>query len=405
MKKVLIVTYSYPPLNNIASRRFSELIQYLPQLGWKPYILTTNSSGTLTNTNNKQEIIRIGQHSQGFSSEDTSDKKTFKSIIKKFKNNLGFISKIIDSSQYSWYKKIKETDLISFKDYEFDLIIASYGPGGALSAGRYLSKELNVPWVADFRDLGALYKDEFFQRNFLMEKIDKFIEARLIKDSIAITTVSKALKEELYAAYKKPIEVIYNGWNRFDTEDQNKNMVGNYIYYAGSFYEHRMKSISLLLRSLTCSDYDLKIRSLGPKKFNDQIIKEASNLGVSHKVEILPPANPSVIKEEMRSALINLVLEDLSTTVDWKKGNLTGKFLSLLTEEAPILAIVRADSEIGEILQKTNKGVVCSTEKQVKNFLATPQKSFNNSSFDKIEVYSKRNQAKKLIDFLSTILK
>lgn len=405
MKKILIITYSFPPLNNIAARRFSELAIYFKDNGWDPYILTTNSVGDLNQIIPEEQVYRIGTHLQkGRVINRTSSKNKVLNYLLGLKRKFGFNSRLYDSTQKSWYKSVLKMDLNVIKNHEFDLIIASYRPGSALRIGNYLSNELQVPLICDFRDLGAHFSDKYEKRNFIFKTFDKIYEKKLIKNAIGITTVSSAIRKELLDRYKKPTEVIYNGWYRNDPHNMKngKNSIKS-IYYAGSFYEHRFDSLILLLKAIHDVEVKLIIRSLGPEDYNIRIKEKIKDLNLKNKVLILPPSSPEIIYKESNEVSFNLILEDLDTSINWKKGNLTGKFLSLLTVEPRIIAIARNDSEIGEILKSTEKGDIFSNSGDINRFFKEDY-TFKKPNNDEIAKYSKENQAKKLLKFCEGVI-
>jgi hypothetical protein len=47
MKKVLIITYHFPPQLAAGAQRPHKLAKYLPEFGWKPIVLTPNIFGVL----------------------------------------------------------------------------------------------------------------------------------------------------------------------------------------------------------------------------------------------------------------------------------------------------------------------------------------------------------------------
>ena len=47
MKRVLIVTYWYPPNQTIASLRLGKFAKYLPDFGWEPVIVTVKPASDL----------------------------------------------------------------------------------------------------------------------------------------------------------------------------------------------------------------------------------------------------------------------------------------------------------------------------------------------------------------------
>lgn len=408
-KKVLIVSFSYPPLNNIAARRFSEMVPYFDELGWEPYVLTTHSIGDLAPNLLEKNILRVSEHPQIKKEKVVIRKNSQRSSLRR---QLGVASRSFDSS-YRWYSAVFCSPFLEkLKKIDVDLILASYGPASSLKIGKELSKLLNVPWVADFRDLGALHRDDYDPRNIIFRLIDRVIEQRLIQSAASLTTVSKGLAEELERHYKKDVAVIYNGWKYADEQKQGSSNINSeiftapYIYYAGRFYEHRMEAIYILLQSLQTLDIIFVIRSLGPGKLNKKIIYMAEKLGVIDKVRILPPENESIIHAEQQNAVINLVVEDMSTTYTSKKGVLTGKFLQLLTYSAPILAIARKDSEIGHILCKTERGALHSSIVGVEQFIISILKepSSYHLQTDQIIAYSKKSQARNLVEVFNSVL-
>ena len=400
MKKVLIITYSFPPLNNIASRRFGEIAPHLLKHGWDPYILTTESEGTLSVDLSEEQIFRCGYHPQK-SLKISSNKN--KSLLKKLldvKRSLGFNLRLFDRTYFNWYKEIKDEDNF-LKEKEFDLIVASFGPAAALYLGKYLSKKHSIPWIADFRDLGALYKDNYFKQNSLFKSLDMKIEESLLSDASAITSIGNTLTSMLEEKYKKPSYTIFNGWKENITEPIEKSN-SQYIYYAGRFYPHQMNSVFLVIDILKkYKDLKLVIRSLGPNDLNQEIIKYAKRKEVYSQIKLLEPTEQNIILKESQASLANLVVEDLNEDIYWKKGTLTGKLLGLLPLEPPILAVARSDSEIGEILEHTNKGRLCSNHLEIEEFiLTTPNYSPKNISF-----YSKENQASILANIFSEVIK
>lgn len=400
----MIISYSYPPLNNIAARRFSEMIPYFGDQGWEPYVLTTNSEGDLNTYLNEDNIIRIGHHPQ----KNIMGKSRLINR-RKLRHRLGISSRTLDST-YNWYKEvINKENLKRLEKYKFDLILASYSPSASLFLGNQLSKKLSVPWIADFRDLGALHKDSYDIRNFVFQFLDKVIERNIVKNASYITTVSYGLKEELKKYYKQSIAVIYNGWKEANQTSSANTMDKRqipYIYYAGRFYEHQLDALILLLDALKDCPIELVIRSLGPEHLTHRIEKIAEKKEVINKLKILPPAESVIIKQEEEAALINLVLEDLDKTHKFKRGVLTGKLMQLFPSSPPILAIARDDSEIGAVLLKSKKGKLVSTKQDIIGFVNQIMNStYEKWQYNDILPFSKENQAKKLIKVFNKVEK
>jgi len=408
MKKVLIISYAYPPQNEIAARRFSEMVPYFPENGWEPYILTTHSKGDL-NFGGGEEII----YRKGFLPELDLNKNRESLLVKKinsFRRKLGFLFRIFDSALYKWSNQILNDGALirELDEKKFDVIVASYGPSSVLRIGSFLSSKLSVPIVYDFRDLGALHEGADFKQNYIARLIDKKLEGFYLSGCKGITTVSHGLAERLKENYEVDVRVVYNGWAALEgggIESKDNESDVPYIYYAGRFYEHRMKSFFLLIDSIGETSYRLVIRSLGPRFLEDAIIEYAAEKNVQDRIRILPRATSETIEKESHAASINLVVEDMDRTYRSTKGTLTGKFMQLLVYDAPVLAIAREDSEIGDILRVTEKGALVSDFDGIKYFfeeIKNDQLAYpGNKSLSK---FSKKMQAIGLARFLDEVI-
>src|SRR5699024_6766641 len=107
----------------------------------------------------------------------------------------------------------------------------------------------NKPWIADFRDLGAFYKDLYFSQNKLFNSIDRKIEKRVLSNCSGVMSVSKTLTHVMSDNYNLLSHTLYNGWP-VDELTSCVDCNSNYIYYAGRFYPHQLESVYLLLRVL-----------------------------------------------------------------------------------------------------------------------------------------------------------
>ncbi len=384
--------------------------QYFREVGWNPWILTTRSIGSLPSPISEKYVFRPSDHGSIQYATDKNSLPIMKSpISSRFRNKYRF--KTFDRYLYGWYKESLEMICrLSIDGFMPDLILASYGPASSLWIGRKLSKIFSVPWIADYRDLGALIDDD---RNYFIKIIDRVTECILLKNCSLLTTVSRTLTEIMRQAYKKETHTIFNGWDA-NYRTKIKNDLSNtakypvpYLYYAGRFYEHRLKSFFFVLDAIkNYKNINLVIRSLGPANLESILIKYAGDLNLKDRVFVLEPEAHDVIHEESSHSLANIVLEDISTHTIHSKGTLTGKFFELLPLQPPILAVAREDSEMGSILSATNKGRLCSSQKEVTaflNLLISDRDVFqpNNTT---ISQYSRKMQAEKLCGLMTSVI-
>jgi len=410
MKRVLIIDYHFPPINNINARRFGGMVSHMPEFGWEPIVLTTKSKGSLPVLIPEKNIIRLGENYYD-EKKIIASNQGYKGIPKVLKvpyffyKTFGAELSSVDRFIFQWGKEVMKNKE-AIKKRNFDLIIASCYPPVAIWLGKFLSKETKKPWLADLQDPLSLWNNSKFPLFKLLDrKIDKF----LIRNTAAVLTISSHLASRMENLYHKPVEIIYNG---FDKADDFKSLKRNILrkrkikklYYAGRFHEHRMPAVKLLIDWLAESDKKnvlFSLRSLGPMTANEEIIKYAKKKDVFEKIKLLPPASPEIIFREEKEADILILFEDLEKKMQNSEGTLPGKLMEYLPFRAPIVAINRSDSEIEKVLKETSRGYLVSNPEQLNGVM---EKIFNNSepkfNWNKVKVYSRRSQSENLCKIL-----
>lgn len=412
LKNVLIITTGFPPMNNVSARRFGGMVQYMEEFGWRPWVVTLGSQGSLPVNIPESQIVHIGWANQvgdRIAEPDSQPIPLFLSFFRKVVRKSGCRLYSVNTTLFGWYKQvIARTDLIDNLG-KMDLVLASFGPPAALWLGRYFSSRYHVPWVADFRDLGAICDDS---RPRVARLVDMLIEKYLLHTAVGITTVGNQLARMLMDVYHKPVKPVFNGYWFYDQRSSEqvppRGMHSTrFIYYAGQFYDHRLNALEVVFSAIRrFSGLSLVIRSVGPSYMERKVVECMKRLGVADQVEILPACAPDIVIRESQMSLCNLVVEDLDMGNQRSRGTVTGKLLELLPLVPPVLAVARPDSEIGSILSTTNKGKLCSSEDQVVDFL---DRILKGDEFlgnqDRILYFSKRSQCRELCGFLDEMVK
>lgn len=416
-KNVLIVSHSFPPLENIAAKRYGFMAKYFPASSWNPWVLTTRSSGLLPVNLPEERIFRLGEHPQKSRLIAKRRAGDHSSGVGRIRRSVGraFSFRVIPTAGHllRWHKMaITEQRAILRKMGRIDLIIGSSPPSMSHWIARRYASDLGVPWIADFRDLGALKAD---YGNKLSIGVDKCAESYLLRSASAITVVTQHWAKMLHASYRKTTRVVYNGWDMSDypapanaNTEGSPGIAGKYVYYAGRLCQHRMNSVYLLLRALrSFPDVRLVIRSLGPAHLVERLLDEAVSMKLKGQVEILPDVEYSVVLRESQGALANAVFEDIDINNSYSRGTLPGKIYETMCTSPPVLAIARRDSEIGDILSDTWKGQLCSTVKEIETFLNLVINSTraNRPDTRRINMFSRKEQAWNLCNLFDKVIR
>lgn len=410
MKKVLIVSYYFPPINMIAAKRYGTMCKYLEEYGYKPYIITTrhdkncglNVRLDLVSPVNEEQVIRLGR-----SRNNADIQGVCGSLLIRIIQNCKITSRTITPSSIGWYEIVKRSiSLNILKD--IDLIIGTFPPMENLFVARYLSKQLNCPYIVDIRDLISDYAEvgEGYKRS---QFIDKILEKYILSGASGIVTVTPGFRDILRKRFpNKPCKVVFNGWDEKTKIETKPEETIKYLYYAGSLYLHRLESFELMMKCIKKinlkNDDKIKfiVRSIGPKELDMKAKAMVQQQNMQEYVSILDAASEDIVKREQRAAYINVVLSTIHEDDVSLMTTIPGKVYELLNYEAPVLAIVPKSSDVDKVLNYTNKGIASTSEDEVIDYILRDSTKYNGNK--NTAYFSRKNQAKRLCQFMDKVL-
>lgn len=411
MKNVLIISRWFPPLNMIASKRFGCMCGYFEDYGYIPYVLTSvgqrvkisGFSMDLPSPINEGRILRIGQMDRAYIPH------SFKyTIIGDLLERAGLFLNTLSASSLGRYEMIREK-LECSKLKNIDIIIATYPEMDSIYVAKFLSKKLGCPYIVDFRDL-VEFADGIPTNLHHNIRLDVLIEKICLRDASALVPVTQGYKKILRKRYPhKKIRVVYNGWESSKTEkvlDETSRIVSKYMYYAGTLYEHRLESLTLLLRCIKeiikQEDISIVIRSAGPYEYDKKMKKIIAEYGMGGYVKILPPTSSDIVKKEQESAYFNVVLSTIHEEDSELMATIPGKVYELLPIERPVLAIVPENSDVDRLLRYTKKGIGTTNKNKIIDFILN--RNADCIGNDRIYEFTRENQAKKYCDLIGDVI-
>ena len=410
MKKVLIISYCFPPINMIAAKRFGIMCKYFEENGYKPYVLTTNPDGewgvdvkkNLDVPIGKDQIIQIGSQRTNGRVKSAACNFLLKILIA-----CKFSSRTVDAAALGWYEKVKaDINLIQLQNV--DIIVGTFPVIGDLFVACYLSRKLKCPYIADIRDLISDYT-ETAEGYSSTKLLDNVVEKYVLHKASGIVTVTTGFRDILKLKYpKKRFCVVFNGWDQAKEKSFKEGAGKKYLYYAGSLYLHRLKSIELLIRCMEKINMTRKekigliIRSIGPEALNVKLKKMVKQKGMQEYINILPSADEQVVQAEQEQAYINVVLNAPDEMDAALMATVPGKLYELLCKPGSILAITPQHSDVGKVLQYTNKGRASILEHEIIDFILGGCEKYKGN--DNISFFSRKKQTERFCRFMDKIL-
>lgn len=382
-KKVLFITYYWPPAGGAPMMRVIKLYQYLPKFGYEPIILTTASGDYPFYDESLLALIR--PETPVYRISGLSLHKVFKKLSPRSKKDFipygftdegkrGFMERLsrwvkynmIPDTRFPWYLGTVRKAIEIARKHQVDLIFSSSPPQTNHMIAARVARKLNIPWVGDFRDP---WTDVFwlqYPRSIRwrwIHRIDQWLEKRTINRMSAITTVSPTLVKLLSQKTHRPVYEIPNGFDHIYFE-QIQRQPSEYftILYAGSMSkeqspENFFKAISSLLEETETFSKSFRLKFLGNfPLFLHQLIEQH---GLSTFVEFHPYVAYEKSLQEMVNADVLLLI--VPQTPD-NKGILTSKLFEYMGARRPIIAIGPPDGDAAKVLQKTGSGKMIDYE-------------------------------------------
>jgi hypothetical protein len=341
MKKVLIISYHFPPEGGPSVQRISKFVKYMPQFGYIPIVLTTHPNSKIVDfslLNDLPEKININR-TVDFGRYIPGDLKN--KILSKY---------FIPDKFLFWKLTAIRTGLRLIRENNIELIFSTSPPHSVHLIAREVAEKTNIPWVADFRDEWTAFPSFYKQKKQLLQQKQEYEVLQFCSHVVTVTNTCKKNFTKKIAA--KKVTVIRNG---FDKEDfthiqkdfQNKtNKIT--ITYCGRL--NQLHSPDLLFRYL--SDGTKADNSFG-KKINVVFIGNIENKKYLNKypelkdvVNFLPYQSHKQCIESMANSTLLLLLATKMDSTEF----IPAKLYEYMFLRKPIFAIISSSGELSQLL-------------------------------------------------------
>ena len=273
-KKVLIITYYWPPAGGPGVQRWLKFVKYLPEFNIEPVVFIPESPNyplidesligeVLSEVNIIKSPINEPYKWASFLSKKSS--KTISKGIISDKKEQSFIERamlyvrgnfFIPDARVGWVKPSVSFLLDYIKKENIETIITTGPPHSVHLIGLQLKQKLGVKWLADFRDpwttIGYHKQLKLSQAS---EAKHKLLEKQVLNESDQIIVTSFTTKKEFQDITNIPIEVITNGYD--DEAAVDFKMDAKFtLSHIGSLLSKRNPQILWRVLNELISEYD-----------------------------------------------------------------------------------------------------------------------------------------------------
>ena len=428
MKRVLIITYYWPPSGGSGVQRWVKFSKYLPSQGWQPVIYTPENpdmpsidQSLYSDIPGEAEIIKrpiteiysiyrriSGNKGGGEVNPINSQKKTLKQkLMLAIRGNL-----FIPDPRISWLRPSVRFLKKYLREHPVDVIVSTGPPHSMHLIAREVSKATGIPWVADFRDpwTRMFYFKHLALSDWARKKHEK-LEKMVLDDASAVVAVSPLVQEEFKTMTGNRIELVTNGYDPEDfgqvvEPDGHFNIVHTGLFASDGNPETLWKVLSDLCREDARFADQLRIRLVG--KNDTMILDSIHAAGLERNLVDLGYRDHTVaVREQMGSTMLILPLRKEPEY----RATLPGKLFEYLGSQRPVLGIGQTDGAMARILADTGAGETFEWDdeagirtyglKRWEKFLAGDDDSVPDNN---IEQYSRKATARKMAALLESLI-
>ena len=383
MKKVLIISYYWPPTGGSGVQRWVKFSKYLRNYGWEPIVYTPENPERLATDESLLEELPSGMqvlkrhisepyalYHKFFGASDkgagvnplNQQKKTWKQKLAiALRGNL-----FVPDPRVGWVGPSVRYLARYLKENTVDTIVTTGPPHSMHLIGLRLKKRTGVRWVADFRDpwtemhyfkhMGLLPWTAAWHRN---------MEQRVLDTADLVIAVSEPVRADFQARTQTPVALVTNGFDGEDFASEAPELPADRftLVHTGLFASdgNPLKLWEVLARK--CSEdrnfkSQLRIRLAG--KTDAEILEALRIRGLADNVENLGYLPHQQTVELQRSA--NVLLLPLRQEPEYAKA-LPGKIFEYLAARRPVLGIGQEGGAAASVLKDAGAGVMYDWER------------------------------------------
>ncbi|KUG12282.1 glycosyl transferase family 1 [Elizabethkingia sp. HvH-WGS333] len=427
-KKILIITYYWPPAGGPGVQRWLKFAKYLPENNWEPIIYTPeNPSYPLLDESLVKDVPKNIQIIQNKIWEPYQLAEKLNKKNKKFKagqfdvgKNQSWKSKLSIFVRGNFFipdaRKFWVNPSISFlKKYleanPVDVIVTTGPPHSLHLIGKGLKKYFPaIKWIADFRDpwTEISYYKHLKLTSWADQKHRK-LEKEVFQNA-DITLATSYGDAENFRKAGANSACITNG---FDKEEFNKKSVKNSKFtlsYIGVLEQLRNpENLWKVLSDIVQEDSDFaqnfELRFVG--RVDDIILENLQSSPLKDNLNLIGyiPHEQSV--KEMENADMLLIT---NFPKQESAGIIPGKIFEYLATQNPILSVGPEKADVEKILNETKAGdhFTYQDHEAIRSFVLQNYNNWKNNTVDQnsenLMQFSRRNLTANLASLLNSIV-
>lgn len=430
-KKVLIISYYWPPSGGIAVLRCLKWAKYLRDFGWEPIVYTAKDAHypSLDPGNEKDvpadltvlrrpiwEPYAIYKKLTGRPADDnvndvfyvTNEKPGLAHRFSVWVRSNFFIP----DARAMWIRPSVKFLLEYLRDHPVDAILSDGPPHTNTRIATLLKQRTGIPWLADFQDPWT--QVDYYQMLTLTPWADRRhrrLEQEAFRAADKVTVVSPSWARDLESIGARNVSVIPWGYDPEDFADRQAKPVAGFTFMHLGIMGHdrRPETFFRVLGDLCRENQDLnsalRLHLIGQVDFSVQHSLEGA--GLADRVT-MPGQVPrdKALSMMMGSPVLLLLLNQQENA----QGRIPGKLFEYMAARRPILVLGPTNSDVAEIVRQTGSGVCLDYDDAegirqavLELFDRYQSRELQHPLQNDIEAYSVKSLTRRVADYLDDI--
>ncbi|MBX2982713.1 MAG: glycosyltransferase [Flavobacteriales bacterium] len=379
MKRVLIITYYWPPNGGAGVYRWLKLSKLLPEHGWQPVIYTpenpevvADDPGLLKDVRADIEVVKRPI------TEPFNLYKRFTGRSTKEKVQVGFLNEkkqggwkedlalwvrsnfFIPDARVWWVRPSVKFLKEYLREHPVDAIITTGPPHSMHLIGLELKRALGVKWIADFRDPWT--DIDFYAQLKLTSWADakhKRLEGEVLREADQVLTVSWHWADDLRKLGAGNVEVVTNGYDPDDLPSPPEPVDEAFsLVHIGSLSPTRNAPELWAALKMICGEdpafaAKFKLRFVGP--VDHTIAESVENAGLgAHLERTGRVTHVEAMRQMQRARVLLLLVNDTPNLL----GILPGKLFEYVSTGRPILGVCPTEGDVSRVLDQAPHAVI-----------------------------------------------
>ena len=417
MKRLLVITYYWPPTGGSGVQRWVKFCKYLPQYGWQPVVYTPENperlaydESLLKDVPECAEIIRTrisepyaayrrligGKDGRSEVNPVSGGEKTAVQRLSLWVRGNFFVP----DPRVSWVRPSVRYLKGYLKEHPVDAVVTTGPPQSMHLIGLGLKKALGLKWIADFRDP---WTEMFYYKHLeLGRRADRRhheLERQVLDGADTVIAVTPYVRDDFAARTQTPVTLITNGFDEDDFAGVRPAVhEGKFtIVHTGLFAADGNPLNLWDVLAEKCGDdpefaSKLQIRLAGKTDSEVTEAIRARGLG-GNLVDLGYLPHDEVVAEQMGADILILPLR---REPEYAKV-LPGKIFEYLAAGRPVLGIGQEDGAAAEVLRDAGAGVMFGWDRRdgLMEFICGAHDGVSG-----IGKYSRRVLTEKLVELL-----